>query len=188
MCQAAARPENLPYTGCVSVQPQPAPPNPAVPLESPVSAARATGVEEARRALRPVRPVFRVVYAHWVTALVVASYLSLKLQSRLRSPAALERITSEKHRRNARRIERAIVRLQGLFIKVGQLISIMTNFLPEEFRTELARLQDQVPPRPFRDIEVRFREEFGGRGPLDVFAEFDKEPIASASIGQVHLA
>jgi len=128
------------------------------------------------------------LYAHYVTAIVLASYLSLKLQARFRSPAALERITLDKHRRNARRIERAILRLQGLFIKVGQLISIMTNFLPEQFRAELEGLQDQVPPRPFADIEARFREEFGGRSPRDVFAEFDEQPVASASIGQVHVA
>ena len=58
-------------------------------------------------------------------------------------------MTAAKHRKNARRIEAAILRLQGLFIKVGQLISIMTNFLPEEFREELEGLQDQVPPRPY---------------------------------------
>ena len=45
----------------------------------------------------------------------------------------------EKHQRNARRIEAAILELQGLFIKVGQLISIMTNFLPDEFRAGARR-------------------------------------------------
>src|SRR5499426_1397477 len=97
-------------------------------------------------------------------------------------------MTLAKHRKNARRIEAAIIKLRGLFIKVGQLISIMANFLPDAFREELQRLQDQVPPRPYRDIEARIREEFGGRGPTDVFAEFSSEPVASASIGQVHRA
>ena len=62
----------------------------------------------------------------------------------------------------------------------------MANFLPDAFREELERLQDQVPPRPYRDIEARVREEFGGRGPTELFAEFSPEPVASASIGQVH--
>src|SRR5689334_16217993 len=97
-------------------------------------------------------------------------------------------LTQRKHLRNARRIQRVIARLQGLFIKIGQLISIMTNFLPEEFRAQLEGLQDQVPARPYHDIEARFLEEFGGRGPREVFAEFAESPVASASIGQVHIA
>jgi predicted unusual protein kinase regulating ubiquinone biosynthesis (AarF/ABC1/UbiB family) len=142
-----------------------------------------------RRAPRRSIPgPLRILYAHWVTALVVASYLSLRVQARFRSPQTIERLAARKHRRNARRIERAIVRLQGLFIKVGQLISIMTNFLPCEFRRELEGLQDQVPPRPFADIERRIREDFDGRGPLEVFEAFDPDPVASASIGQVHVA
>jgi predicted unusual protein kinase regulating ubiquinone biosynthesis (AarF/ABC1/UbiB family) len=60
--------------------------------------------------------------------------------------------------------------------------------LPNAFREELQGLQDQVPPRPYRDIEARLREEFGGRAPGEVFAEFSPEPVASASIGQVHRA
>ena len=45
-----------------------------------------------------------------------------------------------------------------------------------------------MPPRPYEDIERRFREEFKGRGPLQVFAQFSQTPVASASIGQVHRA
>ncbi len=114
----------------------------------------------------------RFLKAYYVTFQIIASYLSLKLQSRFRSATALDAIARRKHLANARRIERAIARLQGLFIKVGQLISIMTNFLPEEFRHQLDGLQDQVPPRPYADIEARIREEFSGRGPREVFAEF----------------
>ena len=130
----------------------------------------------------------RLLTAYFVTAQVVMSYLALAVSRRFRSQESLERVTLLKHQRNARRIEEAIIRLRGLFIKVGQLISIMANVLPDAFRSELRRLQDQVPPRPYHDIEARIREEFGGRLPHDVFAEFSPEPMASASIGQVHLA
>jgi ubiquinone biosynthesis protein len=130
----------------------------------------------------------RLFTAYFVTTQVALSYLGLAVARRIRRPAAIERLTLEKHRRNARRIEAAIIKLRGLFIKVGQLISIMANVLPDAFREELQRLQDQVPPRPYRDIEARLREEFGGRGPSEVFAEFSPEPVASASIGQVHRA
>ena len=63
----------------------------------------------------------------------------------------------------------------------------MTNFLPEEFRRELEGLQDAVPPRPYADIEARILEELG-KPPDELFATFEQRPIASASIGQVHLA
>jgi predicted unusual protein kinase regulating ubiquinone biosynthesis (AarF/ABC1/UbiB family) len=130
----------------------------------------------------------RLFTAYFVTTQVAVSYLGLAVSRRFRRPAALQRITEAKHRKNARRIEAAIIKLRGLFIKVGQLISIMANVLPDAFREELQRLQDQVPPRPYRDIEARLREEFGGRAPTEVFAEFSPEPVASASIGQVHRA
>ncbi|TMQ08018.1 MAG: AarF/ABC1/UbiB kinase family protein [Deltaproteobacteria bacterium] len=126
-------------------------------------------------------------WCYWVTFVVIFSYLFLRLRARFHSDAWVEHALRATHLRNARRIERAICELQGLFIKVGQLISIMTNFLPEEFRRELEGLQDAVPPRPYADIEARIREELQ-RSPAELFARFDQRPIASASIGQVHLA
>jgi predicted unusual protein kinase regulating ubiquinone biosynthesis (AarF/ABC1/UbiB family) len=134
------------------------------------------------------KPWRRLVKAYFVTTQVVVSYVFLAVRQRFRSGEGAAALLDEAHRRNARRVEKAIVQLQGLFIKVGQLISIMANFLPEAFRRELQGLQDQVPARPYRDIEARLREEFDGRSPDEVFAEFARQPVASASIGQVHVA
>jgi ubiquinone biosynthesis protein len=142
------------------------------------------------RSLQTSRPPplrIRSWRAYWVTFLVIGSYLVLRLRARLHAEAWIEHALRETHLRNARRIERTICDLQGLFIKVGQLISIMTNFLPEEFRRELEGLQDAVPPRPYSDIEARITEELH-RPPSELFASFNEHPIASASIGQVHLA
>src|SRR5262245_33523582 len=129
----------------------------------------------------------RSVRAYWTTFWVIGSYLWLRVRARFHSDAWIEHKLRTTHLRNARRIERTICGLQGLFIKVGQLISIMTNFLPEEFRRELEGLQDTVPPRPYPDIEARIKEELGAP-PDALFASFERRPIASASIGQVHVA
>jgi predicted unusual protein kinase regulating ubiquinone biosynthesis (AarF/ABC1/UbiB family) len=145
-------------------------------------------VPEDCAAPSPPSSRWRFMRAYWTTFVVIASYLSLNFQKRYRSEEAIARIIREKNKKNARRIERTIRKLQGLFIKVGQLISIMTNFLPEEFRKELEGLQDNVPPRSFTDIEARIREEFDGKGPQDLYADFEERPIASASVGQVHRA
>lgn len=136
---------------------------------------------------RPPRRGMRFVKAYWTTFRVILSYLWLRFWARWRSDEWVDRELRATHLRNAKRIERTICELQGLFIKVGQVISIMTNFLPEEFRRQLEGLQDHVPPRPYPDIAARIREELGGE-PEAVFASFDKVPIASASIGQVHRA
>jgi ubiquinone biosynthesis protein len=129
----------------------------------------------------------RFVKAYTTTFLVIFSYLLLRFLGRFMPRRRYESKLYALHRRNARRIERTILALQGMYIKVGQLISIMTNFLPEEFRAELEGLQDQVPPRPYEDIAKRLREELG-QEPEALFAELSHTPISSASIGQVHVA
>jgi ubiquinone biosynthesis protein len=146
-----------------------------------------TGRYRPGREARPPRRTLRSIRAYSVTFLVIASYLWLRLRARFHNDAWIQKKLLQAHIRNAQRIEHAICELQGLFIKVGQLISIMTNFLPEQFRKELEGLQDAVPPRPYEDIEQRIREELQA-SPDELFASFDRKPIASASIGQVHVA
>lgn len=133
------------------------------------------------------RPRFRLVKAYRVTFRVLASYFTLRLRRAFLTEDAYERRLLERHRVNARRIERAIIELDGLFIKVGQLISILANFLPEAFRQELEGLQDSIPARPIEQIVERIEREFG-RSPQSLFAWWNPEPMASASLAQVHEA
>lgn len=130
---------------------------------------------------------FRFARAYWTTFVVLGSYLAAALGRRLLGDAWYRDHIRDVHRRNARRVERTIVALQGMFIKVGQLLSIMANFLPEEFRSGLEGLQDQVPPRPFEEIESTLSRELG-LPPSEVFARLVTTPIAAASLGQVHEA
>jgi len=129
----------------------------------------------------------RFFKAYRMTVQVMLSYIWLALKVRLFGPERMRDQREECHRRNARRIERTISELKGLFIKVGQTLSIMTNFLPGPLTAGLEGLQDDVPPHPYNEIRERFLQEFQ-KAPEDLFAEFDETPIASASLGQVHRA
>ena len=88
---------------------------------------------------------------------------------------------------NANRAKTAILELNGLFLKVGQLISIMSNIAPEAYGRILESLQDNTPNSDFNEIRRSLEFELGDR--IDnLFNEFNEVPIASASIGQVHKA
>jgi len=129
----------------------------------------------------------RLLTLYATTLRVLASYGGFHLLRRLRGPSWAEQALPRVHRRNARRVMRAITRVQGLFVKVGQLVSILSGFLPAVFREQLEGLQDRIPPRPFEEIEERLRAELGAS--LDtVFAHIDHQALAAASLAQVHLA
>jgi ubiquinone biosynthesis protein len=136
---------------------------------------------------RPRVQSYRFIRAYVTTFQVIFAYVALGIGHRIFGASWYDERIAAAHRRNAVRVERTIVKLQGLFIKVGQLLSIMANFLPEQFRTGLEGLQDQVPPRPFSDIEQRILTDLGR--PVDqIFGRFERRPLASASLGQVHEA
>jgi len=78
-------------------------------------------------------------------------------------------------------------RLGPTFIKLGQLLSTRTDVLPPAYTAALSRLQDDVAPLSVDDVETVFKEELG-MSVADAFDWFDPEPLASASLGQVHRA
>ncbi len=148
-----------------------------------------------RRSARPLSQPYRAhgvgdwrfVRAYVTTFRVILSYIFFRASGRFRGPEWRDAHLGAVHKRNAQIVYRTILTLQGLFIKVGQLLSILANFLPEEFRSELEGLQDQVPPRPFKEAYARIVSELGEERTRQ-FVFIDEVPIASASLGQVHEA
>jgi ubiquinone biosynthesis protein len=85
------------------------------------------------------------------------------------------------------RLRRALEDLGPIFVKFGQVLSTRRDLMPTDIADELARLQDRVPPFDSA-LAVALIEKALGAHPEDLFAEFEREPVASASIAQVHFA
>ena len=86
-----------------------------------------------------------------------------------------------------RRLREALEKLGPIFVKFGQVLSTRRDLLPVDIADELAKLQDQVPPFA-SELAVAEIEKALGRPVDEVFAAFDRTPVASASVAQVHLA
>ena len=85
------------------------------------------------------------------------------------------------------RLRLALEELGPIFVKFGQAVSTRRDLLPRDIADELAKLQDNVPPFP-SDQAVRIIEDAYGKSVEEVFERFDREPLAAASIAQVHTA
>jgi ubiquinone biosynthesis protein len=130
---------------------------------------------------------YRLRKAYWTTTVVLFSYVRLWFFKKIFGQNWYNKRLMPLHIRNAERVRDAILELKGLFIKLGQILSILAPFLPEPFKKPLESLQDQIPPRPMASVRARILKELGK--PIeDIFAHFDENALAAASIGQVHRA
>jgi len=88
---------------------------------------------------------------------------------------------------SARRMRLVLEELGPSFVKLGQLMSTRADVFPPEYIEEFKKLQDSVPPIPFSDVKCVIERELK-RPLLEIFARFEEESLAAASVGQVHIA
>ncbi|MCJ7628160.1 MAG: AarF/UbiB family protein [Longimicrobiales bacterium] len=131
-----------------------------------------------RRSIRTVSVIYRL------TPFVLAFLRDRRRFLLLGRPPAR---SLEHHERRARRLTRVLGDLGPTFIKLAQLFSSRADILPEPYLTHIGTLQDQVPPDPWESVAEVLEKELG-QPVEEVFEEFQREPLAAASLGQVYRA
>jgi ubiquinone biosynthesis protein len=149
------------------------------------SVACAAGKPDVRRLRLLLRliTIQRILVRHGLDQIITSTHL-------FRPLGFVNRLLSLGRRRNGplgMRIRLALEELGPLFVKFGQAVSVRRDLLPEEIADELALLQDQVPPFS-SEVAISAIESALGEKVDDCFASFDREPLAAASIAQVHTA
>lgn len=118
---------------------------------------------------------------------IARSYGALFVLRFVLRPSSYQRKMLALHHKNAKLLRDGLLELNGLFIKAGQLLSIMSKLLPKAYVETLESLQDNTPATDFNKIKSRIEEELG-ESIAQLFDAFSETPIASASVGQVHKA
>jgi predicted unusual protein kinase regulating ubiquinone biosynthesis (AarF/ABC1/UbiB family) len=122
-----------------------------------------------------------------LTSQMGSSYVWQSLLKPFRSVDTHRRELLDTHVRNAVRMVESSAELRGAFTKLVQMLSMRDDLLPTEAIDVLACARANVPPMPFRMIRERLRAELG-KPPERLFARFEREAFAAASLGQVHRA
>jgi predicted unusual protein kinase regulating ubiquinone biosynthesis (AarF/ABC1/UbiB family) len=132
--------------------------------------------------------LLRTLKTAWLGSAVGSSYLGGKLLDKLRGTDK-ERVEAElsRHVTNAKRIADTMSELRGPLMKVGQLLSTHAQALPGQYGEILRSLQSSAPPMAYATIRDVIERDLGGT-PEELFADFSREAVAAASLGQVHKA
>ena len=133
--------------------------------------------------------LFRGVYIVWIALRYGMDELLLTSLDRrwLRVVARIVSIGRNLDAPRGQRMREALERLGPIFVKFGQVLSTRRDLLPQDIADEFARLQDRVPPFS-PDVAVASIERAFGKPVGQIFSSFEREPVASASIAQVHFA
>lgn len=137
-----------------------------------------------RRHMRRYHEIIAILAKHGLGALIdqvgLAPYLRIPERASPPEAARQERLSIPQ------RLRVAVEELGPTFIKLAQIISTRPDLIPPAYLRELILLQDRVPPAPWELAKAEIESELG---PLDrVFAAFEEQPLAAASLGQVHTA
>lgn len=135
----------------------------------------------------PVNSFSRLWALGNMQAKVTIGYLAYALRSSFSNKTAKQKLLNETHLKAALKLLATMGYLRGAVMKVGQLLSNMPHIVPGEVIDTLERLQFEAPPMHYSLIREVFLDEFG-KDPREVFATFDKQAFAAASLGQVHRA
>ena len=138
---------------------------------------------------RPALPFWspRALVLATVAADVYTGYVALRDRARRRPGLVRPEDWETQHRRAAARVLDTAVSLGGVLIKACQFAATRADLLPAAYVTTLAALQDRMPPHPWLTIEPAIARELGRR-PEEVFEFIEPEPVAAASLAQVHRA
>ncbi|XVF48143.1 hypothetical protein PTKIN_Ptkin03bG0167200 [Pterospermum kingtungense] len=122
-----------------------------------------------------------------VALMIYLNYKAIQQREKWTNKAKRAALWEKAHERNAKRVLNLIIELEGLWVKLGQYLSTRADVLPEAYISFLRQLQDSLPPRPLKEVCKTIEKEFG-KTMDDLFADFVEEPLATASIAQVHQA
>ncbi|MEB2284637.1 MAG: hypothetical protein B6D46_00480 [Polyangiaceae bacterium UTPRO1] len=159
---------------------------PQPPLDESRAGKRAAPAGKRSAALTTGR-ARRVLKVGSLTTSVGSSYLWQALKRPFQSSERTERDLLDAHVRNAVRIVERSTELKGAFMKLVQMLSMRNDLLPPEAIAVLSTVQSSVPPMDITLISEQVRRELG-KPPEKLFAEFEPEAFAAASLGQVHRA